>query len=255
MTQIAQSGAHNILLKHMLPGDFDLLRPYFERVSHCSGDTVARPGDDIGHVSFPEGAVTAHLIVKKDGTRMAVGLVGHEGLIGFPLLLGEAVWHYEVAVRAANSTALRIRADRLLDACRQSPNLHALLLRFASTFVLQVGRTSVVNLVEPLERRMARWILLYHDRLHSDEIVMTHEEISIMLGVRRASATDILHILEGEHAVRSVRGRIIIRDRLRLEEIAGECYGDAEQGYRKLIGPFGKTPERVQPSRPVQATD
>jgi hypothetical protein len=87
---------------------------------------------------------------------------------------------------------------------------------------------------------MARWILLYHDRLEGDEFPMTHEEIGIMLGVRRASATDILHILEGERAIHNARGRLVIRDRARLEEIAGDTYGEVEATYRALIGRFGK---------------
>jgi hypothetical protein len=115
------------------------------------------------------------------------------------------------------------------------------MLRFAGYFTLQVSRAAVTNLIEPLERRMARWILLYHDRLEGDEISMTHEEIGIMLGVRRASATDVLTSLKGLRAIRSERGRLVVRDRYLLEQIAGETYGDAEADYRRMIGPFGKT--------------
>lgn len=228
MALIDQLDVRNRLLADMKPADFDLLRPHLERVSHGNGNTFATPGSAIDMVCFPEGAVSALLTVRR-GARVAIGLVGREGLIGAPLLHGTVAWPYEVVVRAADSSALRIAADRLVQAFRESAGIRDLLLRYAGHFEMQIATTSVSNLAEPLERRMARWILLYHDRLDQDEFPMTHEEFSIMLGVRRASATDILHILEGTCAIRSLRGRVVVRDRGRLEEIAGEAYDPAER--------------------------
>lgn len=241
MTGIDQRDVRNMLLARLPAAAYRRLQPHLVRVSHRNGDVVAAPGNRLETVRFPEGSVAALLTVMRDGTRLAVGLIGHEGLIGASLLHGAREWQHEVLVRAADSTALEMPADRLLDLCRDCPELRELLLRFAGYFVQQVGRTCVANLVEPLERRMARWILLYHDRLDGDEVLMTHQEIGIMLGVRRSSATDVLHVLEGTHAIRSRRGCIEIRDRAALEEIAGEVYGDAEADYREMIGPFGKS--------------
>jgi CRP-like cAMP-binding protein len=241
MSQIPQSGTRNLLLKTMAAAEFDLLGPYLKRVTHRSGDILAERGAPIERTRFPEGGVAAFLSLA-GGQRGAVGLVGCEGMIGVGALLGQRRWSHEVLLRGADSSFLVIDTDRLLDACRQCAALQALLLRFAGNLLLQIARTSMVNLTAPLERRLARWLLLYHDRLEGDEFPITHEEIAIMVGARRASATDILHILEGEQAIRSLRGRILIRDRARLEEIAGEGYGDAEADYREKIGPFGKGP-------------
>lgn len=246
MNQLSQRPVGNALLSLLNADDFELIRPHLKRVSHSSGDVIAAPGAPLDYARFPEGAVTALLTVMRDGARLAVGLIGYEGLIGCPLLHGARQWQHEVVVRAAQSTALRIDCDRLLDACRQSPSLHHLLLRYSGNFVSQVGRTSVSNLVEPLERRMARWILLYHDRLDGDDVPITHAELGIMLGVRRASITDMLHVLEGRHAISGMRGHIVVRDRARVEEIAGETYGDVERDYAALIGPFGKSPAPPQ---------
>jgi len=241
MSNIAQSATRNLLMKTMHVSDFDLLAPYLKRVRQVQGEVVAERKQPIDQVRFPEGGVSA-ILSMAGGQRDAVGLAGCEGMIGVGSLLGQRRWSHEVLLRGAESTGLVMETDRLLDACRRSATLQALLLRFAGNLLLQFARTSMVNLVAPLERRLARWLLLYHDRLEGDEFPITHEEIAIMVGARRASATDIMHILEGEQAIRSLRGRVQIRDRAKLEEIAGEGYGDAEADYREKIGPFGKGP-------------
>ena len=112
-----------------------------------------------------------------------------------------------------------------------------LLLRYMATFMTQMGRTIVSNLIHSVERRTARWILLYQDRVGGEEIVLTHEELGLMLGVRRASITDALHYLEGERAIMSLRGRLIVRDRARLEALTEETYGYAEAEYQRLLPP------------------
>lgn len=241
MSNIVQSGSRNSLVSALPAEDFALLQPHLKRVNHRSGDVLAQMDSPIDPICFPEGGVAAFLAIAGGGQRAAAGLVGYEGMIGVGALMGQTRWAHEVVLRGEDGSCLIVGADRLLDACRQSPGLNALLLRFAGVLMLQFARTGTANLVTQLERRMARWILLYHDRVQGDEFPMTHEEISIMLGVRRASATDILHVLEGERAIRNARGLIAVRDRARLEAIAGDSYGDVETQYRALIGPFGKT--------------
>jgi CRP-like cAMP-binding protein len=114
-----------------------------------------------------------------------------------------------------------------------------LLLRFVQAFTIQLGRTIVSNLIDPIEQRLSRWLLMNHDRLGIENIALTHQQLGVMLGVRRASVTDTLHMLEGEHVIRSRRGSITVRDRARLRRIAGESYGFAEAEYSRLIAPFG----------------
>ncbi len=156
------------------------------------------------------------------------------GTIG-STLLGDDRWPHDVVMRAERGEALRMPADALLDAVEESGSLRRTLLRFANVFMIQMGRTIVSSLAHPIERRMARWILLYHDRVAADEICMTHEEFRLMLGVRRSSVTEALHRLEEEQAVRSVRGKVIVRDRAKLLELAGDTYGRSEREYQRLI--------------------
>ena len=225
----------NLLLRRLDEADFQRLAPYMERVPLELGARLARAGEEIDTVCFPEGAVAGFLDVLDDGRRLTVGLVGREGFVGWPMLMGDDRWPYDVAVTAEASTALRLDAQHLRRAVEQSSLLRDLLLRYMATFVAQMGRTIVSNLIHSVERRTARWILLYQDRVDGDEITLTHEELGVMLGVRRASITDALHYLEGERAIASLRGRVIVRDRARLENLAKETYGHAEAEYQRLL--------------------
>jgi CRP-like cAMP-binding protein len=106
------------------------------------------------------------------------------------------------------------------------------------TFMVQVAQTAVANARTPAEERLARWLLMYHDRQDGDDLPVTHEFLSIMLGVRRPTVTVAIHTLEGAGLIRARRGHIRVIDRGRLEEAAGQTYGPAEAEYERLIGPL-----------------
>lgn len=226
----------NLLLRRMAPADLALLSPHLDTVTLEFGMSLARAGEPIETICFMDGALAGFLDVLPDGRRLTIGIIGREGMVGCPLVMGNDRWPYDVEVRARTTTARRMPAARLVDAVAQSPTLRDLLLRFAGTFMTQMGRTIVSNLIHPVEMRAARWILLYHDRIDGDEIILTHEELGAMLGVRRASITTALHALEGQGAIKGLRGRIVVRDRALLETLAGDTYGYSESEYRRLIG-------------------
>lgn len=225
----------NFLLQNLRAEDFALLGPHLERVPFQIGDALARAGMPIEAVWFPECAIAGVLDAMEGDHRLAIGLVGQEGLLGWPLLLGDDTWPHDVVMRAEHGDALRLPASVLTAAAAQSETLRRTLLRFVNVFMLQMGRTIVSSLAHPVERRMARWILLYHDRVRADEICMTHEEFRLMLGVRRSTVTEALHRLEEDGAVRTGRGKVFVVDRSRLIDLAGDTYGRAEREYRRLI--------------------
>jgi CRP-like cAMP-binding protein len=123
-----------------------------------------------------------------------------------------------------------------------------LFLRFIHALSVQTARTLASNVRDSAEKRLSRWLLMCHDRVDADEIRLGHEPIGRMLGVRRATVTDTLHLLESHQAIKSSRGRIVIRNRERLEQLAGDSYGFAEMHYRRAVGPFGKQLAEGQPS-------
>ncbi len=237
----------NLLLRSLPKDQLELLAPHLERVTFSVDDVMAEAGQPIRFIAFPEAGIAAILSPTDEGPRkLAVGLVGREGYFGWPLLMGDDRWPHDVVMRAEGGTMLRIDADVFRGILAEHGDLGLRMLRFANVLMIQMGRTIVSSLVHPVERRMARWILLYHDRLSADEICLTHEEFRLMLGVRRSSVTEALHRLEAHHAVRALRGRVIVRDRDKLTELAGDTYGTAEQEYRRLIldEAGGAEPER-----------
>ena len=232
---LAQGETANRLLQNLAPADYALLRPHLRRVSLRVGEQIAGAGESITTVCFLEGGVAGFLDVLSDGRRLCVGLVGRDGFVGWPLLMGEDRWPYDVQLRVTHATALAADATRIRQLVAERPKARDLLLRYAGVFMAQMGRTIVSNLIHPIGRRTARWLLLYHDRLDGDEIAITHEELGVMLGVRRSSVTDALHHLEGEGLIRSLRGRVIVRDRQLLEHWASEAYSLAEAQHRHII--------------------
>ena len=249
-SQIAQDDVGNRLLRALTREDYALLQPHLTRIPFAVGDQIAVAGEPIEWVRFSEGGIAGILDSAEAGRRLAIGLVGSEGMLGWPLLLGEEQWPHDVAMRAEAGTALRIPARALLAATERSATLRRTLLRFVHVFGLQVAQSVCSALIHPVDRRMARWILLYHDRVRGDEICMTHEEFRLMLGVRRSSVTDALHRLEAERAVRGLRGRVLVRDRARLLELASQTYGKPEEAYLRLIEGEAKTADLRAVIRP-----
>ena len=212
------------------------LAPHLELVPFHNGDMIARAGAAADSICFPLTGIAAILDSLEGDRRYAVALFGNEGFIGWQLLLGNGRWSHDVVMRAEHGTAMRLSAAALHGILAERPTIRTVLLRFVDVVMTQMSKTIVSSLAHSIERRMARWILLYHDRVREDDICMTHEEFRLMLGVRRSSVTDALHKLEEDEAVRSVRGRVIVRDRERLLRLAGDTYGFAEAEYRRLLG-------------------
>jgi CRP-like cAMP-binding protein len=232
---IEHGSVGNGLLQILAPKDFALLAPALRRVPLEPNSILARAGEQIAKICFPEAAVVGLVDVLESGQRLATALSGREGFVGWPLVLGTDRWPHEAIVRAQRGTALEIKAGDFVEILEARPRIRKILLRYSMTLVAQMTRTIVSNLIHPVERRTARWLLLYHDRVDGDEIAITHEELGIMLGVRRSTITDALHQLEGNGAIKGFRGRVVVSDRSQLEQLAGETYGFAEREYSRLL--------------------
>ena len=134
-----------------------------------------------------------------------------------------------------HTTALRIDKAPYLAAIGQSESLRTLLLRYVQTAIIQSAQSTATNATHRVESRLARWLLMCHDRINGDEIALTHQFMGMMISADRSGVTVTLHILEGAGMIRSKRGRVIILDREKLEELAGDSYGVPEAEYRRLI--------------------
>jgi CRP-like cAMP-binding protein len=220
MAQLQQSLVRNRLLGSLSPDDFALVQPHLETVTFELRQHLFRADQKISHVTFPERGIASIVADTAEG-RFEVGMVGSEGLVGTALLLSIDRTPHTCMVQAPGE-ALRIGAGELQAAMEQSPTLRSLLLRFVHTFIVQVSETAYANAGYSIEERLARWLLMTHDRLEHDDMPITHEFMSIMLGSRRPGVTLAVQMLESVGAIRATRGNITMRDRQKLEQIAGQ---------------------------------
>lgn len=172
---------------------------------------------------------------RSEGRGIEVGVYGRDGYGPSSILLGSATTPHRHFVQISG-TAYRLAANDLLAAVLRSNSLHTVLLRYIHVFMTQTAHSVLVNGSASVEERLARWILMCRDRVDVDEFAITHDFLSMMLGVRRSSVTDAVHLLEGQQLIKATRGHIRIVDRAGLEQVAGSSYGLAEAEYRRLIG-------------------
>jgi CRP-like cAMP-binding protein len=233
VAQLQQSFIRNRLLASLLPDDFALMQPHLEAVTFELRHHLFKSEQTITHVFFPERGIASIVADTEDG-RFEVGMVGSEGLAGAPLVLGVDRTPHTCLVQASGE-GFRIGAADLQAAMDQSGTLRTLLLRFVHTFIVQVSQTAYANAGYSIDERLARWLLMTHDRLEHDDMPMTHEFLGIMLGTRRPGVTLAVQMLEGVGVIRATRGHITMRDRVRLEQIAGQSYGFAEKVYSNVF--------------------
>ena len=230
----------NRLLQSLHDDDITLLTPHLERVVVGAGETIASTDGDAALVYFPLTLVASVIQVMADGARFEIGLIGAEGVVGWSAALADAPSSLTGVAQMGGGTALVAQSSTVAALCRRSAALNDAMLAFGQSFSVQMSHTIVATLRDGIERRLARWLLMLHDRVDGDVLALTHGELAGALHVRRASITDTLHILEGGRVVRCTRGQLAIRDRAALVAIAGDSYGPAEASYRALIGDFGK---------------
>jgi CRP-like cAMP-binding protein len=201
-----------------------------ESVQLPLGAGLYNSGESIDHVYFPEDALVSLVTHMRDGATVEVGLIGRDGMVGIPVLLGDDI-AFEAAVVQIAGTALRMPSaafKEIIQASR-SPLLTRLLL-YTRVLMKQVAQTAACNRRHTTEKRLARWLLMCHDRSESDELALTPEFISDMLGVRRAGVSSASIVLQQEGFIRYSRDRVTILKREGLEAFACECYAAVRRG-------------------------
>jgi CRP-like cAMP-binding protein len=236
----------NLLLNAMTADDLALLKPWLKRVELKTEQVLSGANALIEHVYFLEGGIASIVSIRRDSGRTEVGIFGCEGMSGTTLVMGVNRSPHETFMQVDGTTALRIDSDKLVEAMEASRSLTKLLLAYAHVLMVQTAACAVGNAHHQVEARLARWLLMCHDRVEGDEILLTHEFMAMMIGCQRSGVTVTLHVLEGMGAIRSKRGRVIVRSRDMLEDLAGDAYGEPEGEYRRLIAPFGREGTVIQ---------
>jgi CRP-like cAMP-binding protein len=223
------------LLGALSPADLDLLRPDLEPVSLALRQDLEKPNRPIGDVYFPNIGIASVVAVQPKDKRVEVGLIGCEGMSGTAVVLGNDRSPHSTYMQVAGE-GHRVAAGKLRETMKASDTLRAVFLRYVQVFMVQTAHTAIANARNKLDARLARWLLMAHDRVRDSTLPLTHEFLSLMLGVRRAGVTEALHSLQSQKLIRTGRGEVVVLDRKGIERAAGNSYGTPEAEFRRLIG-------------------
>lgn len=208
--------------------------PLLEQFEMRLGAILSQPDEPLEYAYFPQRGTISVTVLMEDGSQAEIGLVGSEGMFGLPVVLGTDSAPFQSMVQMAGH-ALRLKASVLRKELKNCGQLQQVLLRYAQGFFIQTAQTAACNRVHNLDGRLARWLLMSHDRAKADDLKLTHEFISMMLGVRRAGVSVAAHKLQSEGFINYTRGNIRILDRKGLEGFSCECYGVVKREFDRLL--------------------
>lgn len=225
----------NRLLAALPADEYERLRPHLQPVSFSLGEVVYEFAGKLDYVFFPTSSIISLLYTMENGSSAEMGLTGNDGIVGIALFMGGGTMPNRAVVQSAGG-AFKMKAKLLQDEFALGGTFQRLLLRYTQALITQISQTAVCNRLHSVEQQLCRWLLLSHDRLNSNELVMTQELIADMLGVRREGVTVAAGRLQDEGAISYVRGHILILDRDKLEAAVCECYQVVKDEVDRLLG-------------------
>ncbi|HWS99995.1 MAG TPA: Crp/Fnr family transcriptional regulator [Pyrinomonadaceae bacterium] len=190
-------------------------------------------GDPVRQAYFVTNGMVSLLSIAQNGATTEVSMVGNEGMLGVPIILGVDAAPYRVMVQLPGA-ALRLRAEVLRREFQRGGPLQALVLRYIHLLILQISQSASCNRFHTIEQRLCRWLLISRDRINSDRIDLTQEALSHMLGAPRSRVSLTVGTLKRAGLIQHARGSIVILDRTRLEMCACECYKVVTAGINYL---------------------
>ncbi len=223
----------NKLLAALPQSDWHRWQPHLEFINLPLGKVLYESGDTLSHVYFPTTAIVSLLYVMENGASAEIAIVGNDGIVGISLFMGGESTPSRGVVQSAGH-AFRMTAPIIKQEFDRSTILH-LLLRYTQALISQMAQTAVCNRHHSLDQQLCRWLLLSLDRLEGNELVMTQELISNMLGVRREGVTEGALKLQKAGLIHYARGHITVVDRAGLEKMTCECYAVVKREYDRLL--------------------
>jgi CRP-like cAMP-binding protein len=236
----------NRLLRLLPRAELSLFSPHLKAIELPKGFLIAPAGGAIEFVYFPDKGIGSIVAISPDGNKAEAGLFGRDGFSPVQAAVGSDTSPHEILMQVGGS-GHRMAVGAFREAMVRSPPFAHILACYAQALATQVTFTALSNATHGCEERMARWLLMCHDRIDGDEMHLTHDYIAVMLAVRRPTVTTALHVLEGNGFIRSERSRVIIRNRSKLEEFARDAYGKAEEEYERLLGGHTEMRSNVVP--------
>ena len=235
----ANTSPNNALGNHLLAklpaDDFVRVQSNLKSISFKLGDVLYESGDKMGYAFFPTTAIISMLYVMENGRTAEIGVVGNDGLMGNALFMGGDTTTSRAICQSAGD-AFRMKAKDVKAEFALGGMFQQMVLRYTQALLTQISQTAVCNRLHSVEQQLCRWLLLAHDRIDSDTLIMTHDLISNMLGVRREGVTLAAQKLAKRKLIKNGRGTISIIDRQGLEEAVCECYEVVNNEYNRLLG-------------------
>jgi CRP-like cAMP-binding protein len=225
----------NRLLGLLLPRDYQRLRPHLHRIPLEYRQSLYRANRPIEFVYFIESGVGSLVNTMKNGDAAEVGTIGNEGVVGLPIVFGDNRAPTNVYVQVPGA-GLRMRATQFKKELARSASMQAVMLRYAHAFFNQVAQSAACNQFHSLQQRCCRWLLMTHDRMQSDEFLLTQEFLAMMLGVQRTGVTIAASALQRAGLIRYTRGNVTILNRRGLMYRSCECYGVSKREFDRLLG-------------------
>ena len=224
----------NCLLAALAPADLARLQSRLDLVFLSQRQVLSEPHKPIEHAYFPQQGFVSLVQPMADKSMVEVGIIGREGFVGSPVLLGAGTSPVMAMVQAPGA-ALRMPASVLREEAAGSARLSGLLFRYVQALHVQVAQTAACNGRHTLAERLARWLLTAHDRVAGDDLPLSHEFLAMMLGMRRAGVTVAVGALKKAGLIDNGHARITILDRQGLEAAACECYRVVQGEYENLL--------------------
>lgn len=231
--RLAANPLQNLLLAALPENERKALIKQLELVSLPLGKVVYESGDDEFFAYFPTDSIISMLYVMENGASAEISVVGNDGLVGIPVLMGGGSTPSRAIVQSAGS-AYRVTATVLRHEFETHGALTLLLLKYTQSLFTQMSQTAVCNRHHSIDQQLCRWLLMSLDRLKSNSLTMTHELIANMLGVRREGVTEAAGKLQKLGVIEYSRGHITVLDRARLERLCCECYAVVKQESLRL---------------------
>ena len=234
----------NRLLAALPAADYQRLLPHLEFVPMPLGWTVYEEGGVQRHVYFPADSLVSLLHVMENGASAGVAVIGNDGVVGITLFMGGQTTSRR-AVVYGTGYGYRLQASALKSEFERGGALQHLLLRYTMSLIAQITQTAVCNRHHSVEQQLCRLLLLSHDRLPTNELALTQDLMSTLLGVRREGISEAAGRLQAAGLIRHARGRISVLDRPKLEAQACECYAVVKQEYDRLL-PVAAQPASIR---------
>jgi CRP-like cAMP-binding protein len=225
----------NLILAYLSPEEQERCRVLVQPVDLPQGHVLYEPGVPFEYVYFIDQGMISVVSVMQNGSSIEVGTIGNEGMAGLALILGVDAVPYRHFVQVPGR-GRRMSVNTLATELKQDRALRRLLFRYHAAFVTQIMQGMACNGLHSIGQRCCRWLLTTQDRLGSRELELTHEFLAQMLGVRRATVTDVLRPLQDDGLIQARRGRLTILDSKRLADASCECYRVIRNEYQRLMG-------------------